>query len=95
MAQTESCEDDETSTEEHPINHEWFLDSGCSNHMTGDRRQFSKLIEQKGGNVIFGDNNRRQIIGKGTVGNVSDPTFHNVLLVEHLKLNLLSISQLC
>ncbi|CAN1273159.1 hypothetical protein LINPERPRIM_LOCUS14890 [Linum perenne] len=63
--------------------------------MTGDRRQFSKLIEQKGGKVIFGDNNRRQIIGKGTVGNVSDPIFHNVLLVEHLKHNLLSISQLC
>ncbi|CAN1304210.1 Retrovirus-related Pol polyprotein from transposon TNT 1-94 [Linum perenne] len=63
--------------------------------MTGDKRHFSSLVLQKGGKVVFGDNNKGHIQGKGTIGNSSDPTFHNVLLVENLKHNLLSISQLC
>ncbi|CAN1320037.1 hypothetical protein LINPERPRIM_LOCUS31524 [Linum perenne] len=63
--------------------------------MTGDRRKFSCLTEMKGGKVIFGDNNKGLILGKGTIGHYSDPIFHNVLLVQNLKHNLLSISQLC
>ncbi|CAN1249209.1 hypothetical protein LINPERPRIM_LOCUS7039 [Linum perenne] len=63
--------------------------------MTGEKRNFSSFTEMKGGKVIFGDNNKGLILGKGTFGHTSDPTFHNVLLVQNLKHNLLSISQLC
>ncbi|CAN1346603.1 Retrovirus-related Pol polyprotein from transposon TNT 1-94 [Linum perenne] len=63
--------------------------------MTGDKRNFSSIIEKQGGKVIFGDNNKSRIMGKGTVGKSDDPIFHNVLFVPNLKHNLLSISQLC
>ncbi|VFQ81008.1 unnamed protein product [Cuscuta campestris] len=73
----------------------WYLDSGCSKHMTGDASKFRSLEYFKGGDVVFGDNNKRRIIGSGTVGRDNATTVENVLLVEGLKHNLLSISQLC
>ncbi|CAN1273116.1 Retrovirus-related Pol polyprotein from transposon TNT 1-94 [Linum perenne] len=63
--------------------------------MTGDKRNFCKFTEGRGGNVVFGDNNKSQIMGKGIVGNSIDPTFDNVLFAPRLKHNLLSTSQLC
>ncbi|CAN1273905.1 Retrovirus-related Pol polyprotein from transposon TNT 1-94 [Linum perenne] len=63
--------------------------------MTGEKRNFSSLKEFKGGKVVFGDNNKSRIMGKGTIGNQFEPVFHNVLFVPGLKHNLLSISQLC
>ncbi|GKA01038.1 alpha/beta hydrolases superfamily protein, partial [Tanacetum coccineum] len=44
---------------------EWIKDSGCSKHMTGNRRLFSTYQSYNGGNVIFGSNLRGNIIGKG------------------------------
>ena len=32
----------------------WYLDSGCSRHMTGDRSLFKVFESKKGGNVTFG-----------------------------------------
>ncbi|CAN0838933.1 Retrovirus-related Pol polyprotein from transposon TNT 1-94 [Linum grandiflorum] len=78
-----------------PINNNWYLDSGCSHHMTGDDRLFSKLELHKGGKVTFGDNTKGRILGQGSIGKSPDPVFLNVLLVENLKHNLLSISQFC
>ncbi|CAN1270689.1 Retrovirus-related Pol polyprotein from transposon TNT 1-94 [Linum perenne] len=74
---------------------EWYLDSGCSHHMTGNIKLFSEIKFEKGGSVTFGDNNKGKVIGHGTIGTHPKPTFHNVLLVVGLKHNLLSISQLC
>src|SRR3954470_2341235 len=73
----------------------WFLDSGCSRHMTGDISLFVEFQAKKKGIVTYGDNNRGAILGKGIVGNPSPTTITDVLLVEGLKHNLLSISQLC
>ena len=42
----------------------------------------------------FGGNQRGNIIGSGTVGNGNLPSINNVLLVDRLMHNLLSISQL-
>ena len=36
----------------------WYLDSGCSRHMTGDRSLFKVLESKKGGNVTFGDESK-------------------------------------
>jgi hypothetical protein len=45
---------------------EWFIDSGCSSHMTGDQSKFSSL-KKKGANVAFGDDSSTKILGKGTI----------------------------
>lgn len=73
----------------------WFLDSGCSRHMTGDASMFFKFNEKESGHVIYGDNTKDEILGEGVMGNPSIITIENVLLAKGLKLNLLSISQLC
>ena len=43
----------------------------------------------------FGDNAKGRIIGQGNIGNVTFSLIESVLLVDGLKHNLLSISQLC
>ncbi|CAN1281824.1 hypothetical protein LINPERPRIM_LOCUS17859 [Linum perenne] len=63
--------------------------------MTGDDRLFSTLELKRGGKVIFGDNKKGQILGQGSIGSAPNPVINNVLLVQSLKHNLLSISQLC
>ena len=73
----------------------WYLDSGCLRHMTDDESLFQELDRKKSGNVSFGDNSKGIIRGIGTIGNNSQTQIKNVLLVENLKFNLLSISQLC
>ena len=64
----------------------WYLDSGCSRHMTGDRRKFTELVEKKGGQVVFGGKNKGNILGSGTItGKVTSHTIENVLLVDSLE----------
>ena len=63
--------------------------------MTGDRAKFSFLLEKEGGSVTFGGKNKGKIIGSGKVGQSSSNSVDNVLLVDGLDYNLLSISQLC
>lgn len=41
------------------------VDSGCSNHMTSDKKKFIKLEYWNGGSVRFGDNSSIKIKGKG------------------------------
>ena len=67
------------------------MDSGCSRHMTGDESKFAFLTSRKGGYVTFGDNGKGRIIGHGSIGNNSSSLIENVLLVDGLKHNLLSI----
>src|ERR1044072_3434847 len=74
--------------------HSWFLDSGCSRHMTGERHMFQRLELNAGGVVGFGGNQKGKIIGSGTIGYGKSSSIKNVLLVEGLMHNLLSISQL-
>ena len=69
----------------------WYLDSGCSRHMTGDRSLFKIFESKKGGNVTFGDGSKSQITGKGTTSLLGLLDIENVLYVEGLRVNLLSI----
>ncbi|KAI3758300.1 hypothetical protein L6452_05859 [Arctium lappa] len=39
----------------------WYFDSGCSRHMTGDKKLLSSFKEKSGGAVTFGDNKQGQI----------------------------------
>ena len=45
----------------------WYLDSGCSTHMTGDKDQFVTLETKEGGFMIFGDNDKGHIVGFGKI----------------------------
>ncbi|VFQ66904.1 unnamed protein product [Cuscuta campestris] len=60
----------------------WYLDSGCSKHMTGDASKFLQIKPAKGGNVVFGDNSKGKIIGIGSVGKSENSSIDNVLLVK-------------
>ena len=64
--------------------------------MTWDSNKFISLRRDQKGKVTFGDNISSKIIGKGTVA-IRDNKIkaENVLLVENLKPNLLSVSQTC
>ena len=73
----------------------WYLDSGCSRYMTGDESQFITLEAKNGGMVTFGDNDKEKIIGISNIGITPSTCIKNILLVNGLKYNLLSISQLC
>ena len=72
----------------------WHIDSGSSKHITSCPTMFIKLKDNKG-RVTFGNDKPSKIIGKGTVIINSKIKAENVLLVENLKLNLLSLSQTC
>ena len=58
-------------------------------------QQFRNLSRyHEGGTVTFGDDSKGKIIGIGNI-KISSSPFENVVLVDDLKHNLLSISQLC
>ena len=73
----------------------WYLDSDCSHLMNRDKAKFSTISPKDGGYFIFGDNSKGKIIGEGKVSKSPNPTIDDVLLVNGLKHNLLSISQFC
>ncbi|KAF1894470.1 hypothetical protein Lal_00043412 [Lupinus albus] len=68
----------------------WYLDSGCSRHMTGDRSNFLDLSLKGKRYVTYGDNNKGKILGTGTIGNSFQTQIENVLYVEGLEHILLS-----
>jgi hypothetical protein len=46
---------------------DWYVDSGCSKHMTSDRDKFLTLRKERDGSVSFENDDSTKIIGKGTV----------------------------
>ena len=72
----------------------WYLDSGCSRHMTGNKSFFETLVMEEGGKVTFGDGSKRNVVGKGTIPVPGLPSLSDALYVDGLKANLISISHL-
>nr|GFA64825.1 hypothetical protein [Tanacetum cinerariifolium] len=72
----------------------WYLDSGCSNNMTGDRSQLINFVQKFLGTVKFGNDHVAKIMGYGDyqIGNV---TISWVYYVEGLWHNLFSVGQFC
>nr|GEU83816.1 hypothetical protein [Tanacetum cinerariifolium] len=68
----------------------WYLDSGCSKHMTGDRSQLTNFVNKFLGTVIFGNDHVEKIMGYSDykIGNV---TISRVYFVEGLGHNLFSV----
>lgn len=73
----------------------WCLDSGYFKHMTKDKSLFTHLAEIQDERVTFSDGNSARIVKKGTVEVPRIPKLNDVLYVEGLKHNLVSISQIC
>ncbi|GJZ99147.1 retrovirus-related pol polyprotein from transposon TNT 1-94 [Tanacetum coccineum] len=72
----------------------WYLDSGCSKHMTGDRSQLTNFVSKFLGTIKFGNDHVAKIMGYGDyqIGNV---TISRVYYVEGLGHNLFSVGQFC
>lgn len=45
----------------------WYLDTGASNHMTGNSKKFVELDQTMHGKVRFGDGSAVEIVGRGAV----------------------------
>src|SRR6185295_11236404 len=73
----------------------WYIDSGCSYHMTGKKSKMSSLHRLQGGNISFGDKSKGRICGMGTVKLNDHIEVNSVHLVENLGFDLMSVSQLC
>jgi hypothetical protein len=75
----------------------WIIESGCTNHMTGEKRMFSSYEKNDDPQraLTFRDGNQGLVKGLGNIAISPDHSISNVFLVESLGYNLLSISQLC
>eukprot|EP00253_Pinus_taeda_P009667 PITA_09667 len=74
----------------------WYIDSGCSKHITGDKEKLEPYTAlEKGKKVSFGNETPAAIKGKGTAQLKEKVKSGNVLYVDGLKHNLLSVSQMC
>ncbi|KAL8096471.1 hypothetical protein AgCh_037437 [Apium graveolens] len=99
----ENCEEDElllmAYVEHNNSNREgkWFLDSGCSNHMTGNKQWFVEINEEYKHSVKLGNNMRMAVTGKGSIKlqiGETKQVIADVYYIPELRNNLLSMGQL-
>ncbi|KAD5802841.1 hypothetical protein E3N88_14201 [Mikania micrantha] len=78
--------------------HLWFMDSGCSNHMTGSKESFTVLDETFKLEVNLGDKKKLGVESRGTVKiplkNDKYKLLDDVYYAPRLEYNLLSVGQL-
>src|SRR5918994_7946285 len=76
---------------------EWIIDSGCTNHMTGDQSLLmdSTLRPSDKSQITFADTGKGKVLGLGKVAISKDRHMDKVMLVESLGYNLMSVSMLC
>nr|GFD01449.1 integrase, catalytic region, zinc finger, CCHC-type, peptidase aspartic, catalytic [Tanacetum cinerariifolium] len=72
----------------------WYLDSGCSKRMTGDRKRLINFVEKFIGTVRFGNDQVAKIVGYGDY-QMGETIISRVYYVEGLKHNLFSVGQFC
>ena len=76
----------------------WFLDSGCSNHVTGNISMFSMLEENVKSQVTLGTDSKVSVMGKGRVSVLTEKgerrSISDVYYVYDMKCNILNIGQL-
>jgi len=72
----------------------WFLDSGCSNYMSGNKEWFLNLDVQFRQTIKLGNNSMMVVIGKGNIRmqvNGITQLISEVYYIPELKNNLLNI----
>jgi hypothetical protein len=73
------------------------MDSGCTSRMIGDKSLFvdpnltASLLKY----ITFGDNSKGKVIGLGKIAIAKDKSIDDVLLVQSLGFNLMSVGKLC
>jgi hypothetical protein len=73
-----------------------LMDSGCSRHMTGNKKWFSNLTPLSHKEyVTFGDDKKGKVLRTGVIKVNDCFTLNDVALEDRLRYNLLSVSQLC
>nr|GFA37181.1 retrovirus-related Pol polyprotein from transposon TNT 1-94 [Tanacetum cinerariifolium] len=70
----------------------WYLDSGCSKHMTEDRSQLTNFVNKFLGTFKFGNDHVVKIMGYGDY-KIRNVTISRVYFVEELGHNLFSVGQ--
>jgi hypothetical protein len=65
--------------------------------MIGEKNMFISFqsSNDESRNIVFGDNGKGEVLGLGKIAISNDNSISNVLLVNLLRYNLLSVSQLC
>jgi hypothetical protein len=72
------------------------MDSGCSRHMTRNKKWFSSLTPLSHKEyVTFGDDKKGKVVGTGVIKVNDCFTLNDITLVDRLRYNLFSVSQLC
>ncbi|GKB73647.1 retrovirus-related pol polyprotein from transposon TNT 1-94 [Tanacetum coccineum] len=72
----------------------WYLDSGCSKHMTENRSNLKNFVEKFIGSVRFGNDHFGAIMGYRDYV-IGDSVISRVYYVEGLGHNLFSVGQFC
>ncbi|GJZ05319.1 hypothetical protein Tco_0538594 [Tanacetum coccineum] len=72
----------------------WYLDSGCSKHMTGDRLRLRNFVKKFIGTVRFRNDHFGPIMGYGDYV-IGESVISKVYYVEGLGHNLFSVGQFC
>jgi hypothetical protein len=73
----------------------WLMDFGCSQHMTGDKKWFSSIIPLSHKKyVTFEDDKKGKMLGTDIIKVNDFLTLNDIALVDKLRYNLLSVSQL-
>jgi hypothetical protein len=73
----------------------WLMDSSCLRHMIENKKWFSSLTPLSHREyVTFGDDKKGKVFGTGVIKINDHLTLNDVALVDKLRYNLLSISQL-
>jgi hypothetical protein len=73
-----------------------MLDSGCTNHMTGEKDMFTSFEENDctSDTIMFDDNSEGTVLDYGKIVITTDHSISKILLSDFLDYNLLSVSQL-
>jgi hypothetical protein len=60
------------------------LDSGCTNHMTGEKKMFTSIEKNVTTNdsITFGDNSQDKVLDHGKISITTEHSIFKVFLVE-------------
>ncbi len=76
----------------------WYLDSGCSNHMSGNETLFSFIDKSSKSEIKMGNNGTLLVVGKGSImvctKQGEKKEIKNVYFSPGMKHNLMSIGQI-
>ncbi|GJX59599.1 PLAC8 family protein [Tanacetum coccineum] len=89
-----------TSDKKIDYDNDWIVDSGCSNHMTGDKEKLKDVSKYTGSRVVVMANNSKLPIAHvsntvvSPLCNDTDVSLKDVFHVPGMKKNLMSVAQL-